>query len=79
MPDVYIICEGPTEVRFVKNVLAPDLGSRGVFLHPVTIGGRRAKGGNVTFDRLCFNVRRQLYNNRKSYCSTLVDFYGLDF
>ncbi len=78
MPDVYIICEGPTEVRFVKNVLAPDLGSREVFLHPVTIGGQRSKGGHVTFDRLYMNVRRQLYNNRKAYCSTLVDYYGLD-
>lgn len=78
MPDVYIICEGPTEVRFVKNVLAPSLGDRGVFLHPVTIGSQRTKGGNVTFDRLYMNVRRQLYNNRKSYCTTLVDYYGLD-
>lgn len=78
MPDVYIICEGPTEVRFVKYVLAPSLGSLGVFLHPVTIGSQRTKGGNVTFDRLYMNVRRQLYNNRKSYCTTLVDYYGLD-
>lgn len=78
MTNVYIICEGPTEVRFIKNVLAPSLGNRQLFLHPVTIGGQRSKGGNVTFDRLYRNVRRQLYNNRQSYCSTLVDFYGLD-
>ncbi len=78
MPDVYIICEGPTEVRFVKNVLAPALGNGGVFLHPVTIGSQRTKGGNVTCDRLYMNVRRQLHNNRKSYCTTFVDYYGLD-
>lgn len=78
MTNVYIICEGPTEVRFIKNVLAPSLGSRRVFLHPVTIGSRRSKGGHVTFERLYINVRRQLYNNRQSYCSTLVDYYGLD-
>ena len=78
MTDVYIICEGPTEVRIIKNVLAPILGEQQLFLHPVTIGGQRSKGGNVTFDRLYRNIRRQLYNNRQSYCSTLVDFYGLD-
>ena len=78
MTDVYIICEGPTEVRFIKNVLAPSLGNRRLFLHPVTIGSQRSKGGNVTFDRLYINVRRQLYNNRQSYCSTLIDYYGLD-
>ena len=76
--DGYIICEGPTEVRFIKNVLAPSFGSRKVFLHPVTIGSQRSRGGNVTFDRLYRNVRRQLYNNRQSYCSTLIDYYGLD-
>ena len=78
MTNVYIICEGPTEVRFIKNVLAPSLGNRSLFLHPITIGGQSSKGGNVTFDRLFTNVRRQLRNNRQSYCSTLVDFYGLD-
>ncbi|MCY3947526.1 MAG: DUF4276 family protein [Anaerolineaceae bacterium] len=78
MTDVYIICEGPTEVRFVKYVLAPSFGNQRLFLYPVTIGSQRSKGGNVTFDRLYINVRRQLYNNRQSYCSTLVDYYGLD-
>lgn len=78
MTNVYIICEGPTEVRFIKNVLAPSLGNRSLFLHPITIGGQHSKGGNVTFDRLCRNIRRQLYSNRQSYCSTLVDYYGLD-
>lgn len=78
MTNAYIICEGPTEVRFVKNVLAPSLGSRGLFLHPVTIGSQRNKGGNVTFDRLYRNIRTQLRNNRNSYCSTLFDYYGLD-
>ncbi len=78
MTTVYIICEGPTEVRFIKNILAPSLGNRSLFLQPVTIGSKRTKGGNVTFDRLYMNVRRQLYNSRQSYCSTLVDFYGLD-
>ena len=78
MTTVYVICEGPTEVRFVKNILAPYLGSRRVFLHPVTIGSVRTKGGNVTFDRVFRSVRRQLYNNRQAYCSTLLDYYGLD-
>lgn len=77
MTDVYIICEGRTEVRFVKNVLAPVLGFKELFLYPITIGGRNRKGGNVTFDRLRTNVRDQLNTNRASYCSTLIDYYGL--
>ena len=77
MPDVYIICEGRTEVRFVKTVLAPVLGYQELFLYPIRIGSRNRKGGNVTFDRLRANVRDQLNSNRASYCSTLFDFYGL--
>ncbi len=76
MPSVYIICEGRTEATFVKNVLATELGTKGLFLHPIQIG-RRRKGGNVTYDRLHMNVRSQLYNHRTAYCSTLFDFYGL--
>ena len=74
---VYIICEGRTEIRFVKNVLAPVLGSQELYLYPIRIGGRNRKGGNVTFDRLRINVRDQLNSNQASYCSTLFDFYGL--
>ena len=77
MTDVYIICEGRTEVRFVKNVLAPILGSKELFLYPIRIGSRNRKGGNVTFERLRTNVRDQLNSNRASYCSTLFDYYGL--
>ena len=77
MTDVYIICEGLTELRFVKNVLAPGFGSQELFLRPVRIGSQNRKGGNVTFGRLFTNIRDQLYNSRKSYCSTLFDFYGL--
>ncbi len=77
MADVYIICEGRTELRFVKNVLAPILGSKELFLYPIQIGSRNRKGGNVTFERLRTNVRDQLNSNRASYCSTLFDYYGL--
>ena len=77
MPDVYIICEGRTEVRFVKSVLAPVLGSQGLYLYPIRIGRKNRKGGNFTFDRLRTNVRDQLNSNRASYCSTLFDYYGL--
>ena len=77
MKDVFIICEGRTEVRFVKNVLAPVLGSQALFLYPIRIGRRNRRGGNVTFERLRTNVRNQLNDNRGAYCSTMFDFYGL--
>lgn len=74
---VYIICEGRTEAQFVKNMLAPDMGSKELFLYPIRVGSRSRKGGNVTFARLRANVRDQLNSKRASYCSTLIDYYGL--
>lgn len=77
MTSVYIICEGRTESTIVKNILAPEFAVKGAYLHPVRIG-RSRRGGNVTFDRLETNIRDQLLNSRNSYCTTFVDFYGID-
>ena len=78
MTSVIVICEGRTESTIIKNILAPEVALKGVYLHPVRIGRKRKRGGNVTFDRLASNVRDQLHNNRNTYCTTFVDFYGID-
>ena len=77
MISVHIICEGRTESTIVKNILAPEFAVKGIYLYPVRIG-RQRKGGNVTLDRLLMNVRAQLHNNRRAYCTSLIDYYGLD-
>ena len=77
MTIVYIICEGRTESEIVKAILAPASAARGLYLYPVRIG-RGNRGGNVTFDRIATNIRDQLRNNRSAYCTTFVDYYGMD-
>ena len=74
---VYVICEGRTETTVVKNVIAPELGMKGVFLSPIPLGGS-GKSGDVTFPRLMRDIRNQLYSFRNCYCSTMFDYYGLD-
>ena len=78
MTSVYVICEGKTEGTIVKNILAPAVALKGDYLHPVQIGRKRRKGGNVIFGRLASDVRDHLYNKRNAYCTTFVDFYGID-
>ena len=76
MATVYIICEGKTEAVFVKNVLAPVLATKGLFVHPVQIG-RLWRGGNVTYSRLQTSIRDNLRGHRSTYCSTFIAYYGL--
>lgn len=76
MTNVYVICEGRTEMTFVKNLIAPELGTKGVFLSPIPLGGS-GRSGNVTFPRLLRDLRNQLNSFKSCYSSTLFDFYGL--
>ena len=63
-------------MTFVKNVIAPELGTKGVFLSPIPLGGS-GRSGNVTFPRLLRDLRNQLNSFKSCYCSTMFDFYGL--
>ena len=49
--EVVIIVEGQTEQTFVKYVLAPEMASKNIFLHPALIGKPGQKGGGIRFDR----------------------------
>ena len=48
---VYIVVEGPTEQTFIRDVLAPELAIKNIFLHPVLIGKSGHKGGDIHFER----------------------------
>ena len=43
--EIYIIVEGQTEQTFVRDILAPYMGSKGFYLHSVLIGTPGHKGG----------------------------------
>jgi Domain of unknown function (DUF4276) len=70
---VYVVVEGQTEESFIKNVLAPALSSRQVWLTPILLG---KAGGNPTYARLKKDVSALLKQDANAYCSTMLDFYG---
>ena len=74
---VRIICEGQTEEEFVNNLLSDHLHSYGVHPIPIVIRGRRHRGGDVRYERVFINVRNSLLQEKRCYCSTLIDFNGL--
>jgi hypothetical protein len=77
MTRVHVVVEGPTEESFLKEVLAPELWSRQVFLIPIIIGVPGRKGGRTNYARLKKDVLVTLKQDSTVYCSTMLDFYGL--
>ena len=73
-----IVCEGPTESRIVKAILSPHLATFSVGVSAPMIGTSGKKGGSVTLQRVRKNVKDCLLQDRNSYCTTFVDFYGID-
>lgn len=73
-----IVCEGPTESRIVKAILSPHLATFSVGVSAPMIGTSGKKGGSVTLQRIRKNVMDCLLQDRNSYCTTFVDYYGID-
>ncbi len=73
-----IVCEGQTESRIVNAILGSHLAAFNVGVSAPMIGTPGKKGGAVTLKRLRENIRDCLLQDRNSYCTTFVDFYGID-
>ncbi len=76
--DVYVIVEGQTEQTFVRDLLAPMLGEKGVFLNAVLLGKPGHKGGDVRFDRAKSDIGKFLKQRSDTYVSTMFDYYGIN-
>lgn len=77
MTRVYIICEGKTEVNFVKQLLLEPFAYQGIYLSPTLLGTTGHKGGRVQFDRLRDDLKRYLLHDKTAICTTFFDFYAL--
>lgn len=73
---VCVVCEGQTEVEFVKNCLAPYLLQRQVLAFPSLLQSPSGnhRGGRVTVERLVKFISHQYHQADR--ITTLVDFYG---
>jgi len=73
---VCIVCEGQTEVEFVKSCLAPYLSRSQVLAFPSLLQSPSGnhRGGRVTVERLVKFMSHQYHQTDR--ITTLVDFYG---
>lgn len=79
MVEVIVFCEGQTEEKFIKQVVAPSVRGLQIYLKPQTLKtSQDSSGGAVSFDRLKFYARNSLRNNQNCFLSTFLDLYKLD-
>jgi hypothetical protein len=80
---VLALVEGQTEERFVKDVIAPHLISRDVFVIPKIVTTKRVKqgpdfkGGITEYAKVERDLRRLLGDSDVASVTTFIDYYGL--
>lgn len=77
MSRVIAVVEGQTEQGFVRDVLAPWLGARGVYLTGRLVGKPGHKGGVGEYHRSRRDVLLLLKQEETTFITTMFDFYGM--
>lgn len=75
--EVVVLVEGPTEQRFVKQLLGPYMANRGVYLTPIILDKPGQKGGDIKFARAKNDIGRHLKQRSCTWITLLVDYYGI--
>ncbi len=73
---VCVVCEGQTEVEFIRACVAPYLNDGRYYLYPTLLQSPSGnhRGGRVTVQRLVNFMRHQYHESDR--ITTFVDFYG---
>ncbi len=77
MSRVLALVEGQTEVKFVKDVLAPALERNGVNLAATMIGKPGRRGGVLKWPTTRKELAGRLKEDPGRFCTTMFDYYGL--
>lgn len=78
MTTVIVVCEGRTEMAFVKEFLQPRLARDGIYMEPRLIStSSQARGGALDGQRVRRYLRNTLRERRDTCVTTLFDLYGL--
>ncbi len=75
--EVVVLVEGPTEQRFVKQLLAPYMADRAVYMNPIILDKPGEKGGDVKFARAKNDIGKHLKQRRDTWITLFVDYYGI--
>ena len=74
---VQVVVEGQTEQKFIKDVLAPYLYNKGIFMTPIVASKKGQKGGDIKFQRVKRDIVNILKQSDVDVVSTFMDYYGV--
>ena len=77
MVDVTFLVEGDTEETFVNRVLRSHLFPLGINPHALKLGKPGHYSGIVEYPRGCGDILNALRADAASYCTTMLDYYGM--
>ena len=79
---LYILCEGQTEDRFVKEILAPHLLSLNIYATPIICEtkrttGNKYKGGVSKYSKIKAELKILCEGDPTAFVTTMFDYYKL--
>jgi hypothetical protein len=84
MKKVFILVEGQTEEKFIKELLVPYFENKSIYIVPIIVStsrrksGSKYKGGVVSFWQVKSELLKLLKDSSTSMVTTMIDYYGLD-
>lgn len=75
MKRIIIICEGPTEIEFCKDVLSPHFFSKEIIIQTPLI--KKSGGGIVPWANLKKQIENHLKQDKEAVVTMLIDYYGI--
>jgi predicted ATP-binding protein involved in virulence len=72
-----MLVEGRTEELFIKQIMAPYLAEKNIFVIPTILSKPGEKGGDVKFSRAQKDIESYLKQRNDTYITTLIDYYGI--
>jgi hypothetical protein len=76
MKRIIVICEGPTETEFCKDVLNPYLSAQNIYLQTPLV--KKSGGGIVPWSNLKKQIENHLLQDNQAIVTTLIDYYGIN-
>ncbi|WP_195836290.1 DUF4276 family protein [Campylobacter portucalensis] len=76
---IFVICEGRTEERFIKDIFTPYFNPQKFYIQPLMIPiSKTSKGGALNYQIVKNFICDKLKKDENAYLTTMFDYYAID-